>query len=63
MSMCIGQVECEIYRDKRFCRKENAKGNHQICECRHAKRLCDVGYCVFEGECHSRKEGESDGCT
>lgn len=48
MSVCAGKVKCEIYREKRFCRKSTAVGENCECVgCRHAKRLCDVERCVF----------------
>lgn len=48
MSVCIGKIKCEIYREKRFCSKAAAVDeNHECVGCRHAKRQCDVGHCVF----------------
>lgn len=48
MSVCAGKVLCEIYREKRFCRKAAAVGEGFECVgCRHAKRQCDIGDCIF----------------
>ena len=49
MSACVGKTKCEIYRQKKYCRNGKAAGENRECVgCRHAKRQCDVGYCVFD---------------
>ncbi len=55
MSQCAGKTICEIYRDKKYCRKENARSNDEICNCRHAVMLCEVSRCVFENTCRYKK--------
>lgn len=58
MSMCAGAAECEIYRDKKFCRKAEEKQNDRgQCDCRHARRACEVGPCIMENICQMKKEG------
>ena len=48
MSVCAGKTKCEIYRQKRYCRKTWVlPENYECAGCRHAKRQCDVGHCVF----------------
>lgn len=48
MSVCAGKTECEIYRQKKYCRKAGAAPeNYECSACRHAKRQCEVGHCVF----------------
>ena len=48
MSVCAGKTKCEIYRQKKYCRKNaNVDENHECVGCRHAKRQCEVGHCVF----------------
>lgn len=54
MSMCAGKTECEIYRDKKYCRKavDKLNGYDGICyDCRHAVQPCKVGHCFFEEFC------------
>lgn len=52
MSTCAGKTCCEIYRDKKYCRKVNEKnGSDNVCNCRHAVRPCDVESCNFEAFC------------
>lgn len=49
MSVCAGKTQCEIYRQKKYCRQERAQGEYLECVgCRHAKRQCEIGYCVFD---------------
>lgn len=49
MSMCAGKIRCEIYREKKFCGREGVSDEDHVCMgCRHAKRQCEVGRCVFE---------------
>lgn len=47
MSMCEGKVYCKIYKDKTRCSKWQGE---VMFDCRHARRLCEVGYCAFEAE-------------
>ena len=59
MSVCAGKTKCEIYRQKKYCRKSaNVDENNECVGCRHAKRQCDVGYCVFSvnGWCKALEE-------
>ena len=52
MSACLGRVECEIYRDKKYCRTREGKEDYYgRCDCRHAKKLCEVGNCSFYDLC------------
>ena len=49
MSACAGKINCEIYRQKKYCRKAEAAEEDRECKgCRHARRQCDVEYCPFE---------------
>lgn len=48
--MCEGAVYCEMYRDKKYCRRENCRSNDE-CECRHAARQCEVEQCALESKC------------
>lgn len=57
MSMCEGNIYCEIYRNKKYCHRTEAASEYRECiGCRHAKRRCEVGNCVFEidGLCRER---------
>ena len=57
MSVCAGKVKCEIYRQKKYCRKSTAADDsHECVNCRHAKRQCDVEYCGLDiaGVCQVR---------
>lgn len=52
MSMCAGKTKCEIYRDKRYCRRaEERTGAGGVCDCRHAIRPCEVSICGRERAC------------
>ncbi len=49
---CVGKTECEIYRDKKYCRAVDEKKDlNGACNCNHAVRTCDVGHCSLEGFC------------
>ena len=44
MSMCEGNIYCEIYRNKKYCHRTEAASEYRECiGCRHAKRRCEVG--------------------
>ena len=45
MSWCNGKTYCEIYRNKVYCNRGNRSDNGKLCDCRHAKYLCQVEYC------------------
>ena len=52
MSMCSGKTLCDIYRDKKYCRKVEEKQDARgICNCRHAALGCEVGKCTLEDIC------------
>ncbi len=54
MSVCAGKTKCEIYRQKKYCRKTGAlPENYECAGCRHAKRQCEVAHCVYDatGRC------------
>lgn len=45
---CAGRAYCKLYKDKSQCKKvaERQKDNG-ICDCRHARYLCEVDDCLF----------------
>ena len=47
MSFCAGKVYCEIYREKKYCRRGNHADEGKPCDCRHAKFACEVEECIF----------------
>ncbi len=50
--MCAGKIYCEMFRDKKYCMKAPDRENrYKECECRHAKRLCEVEHCSIEEFC------------
>lgn len=49
--MCSGKMFCDIYRDKKYCRKDNQEPNYKQCNCAHAVLKCDVEKCAFEDRC------------
>lgn len=52
MSACSGKTMCDIYRNKRYCRKLDEKQNDRgVCDCRHAALTCKVDRCVMESIC------------
>ena len=52
MSMCAGAILCDIYRDKKYCRKVDEKQDARgRCDCRHARLTCEVGPCGMESVC------------
>ena len=52
MSMCAGKIYCEMFRDKKYCRKAPERENYnKECVCRHARKLCEVETCHFEELC------------
>lgn len=51
MSWCGGKVCCEIYREKRFCRRGDHADEGEPCDCRHAKWACEVGECSLMRKC------------
>lgn len=65
MSTCAGKTECEIYRDKKYCRKaiDKLNGYDGICyACRHATYLCKVGFCPFESFCGMKDQPSIEEC-
>ncbi len=57
MSWCGGKIECEIYRDKKYCRRRDHADEFTPCDCRHAKYLCEVEECSMEKNgCGGRRE-------
>lgn len=63
MSLCEGRVYCKIYRDKKFCQKRREReGSKGVCDCRHARCLCEVSDCVLSGSCYdyARMNGGAD---
>lgn len=55
--MCTGKQFCKIYRDKSYCSKvqDRIKENDE-CECRHARRKCEIARCAFEDICPEREK-------
>lgn len=51
MSFCGGKVCCEIYRDKKYCRRGDHAENGEPCDCRHAKWACEVDACSIADKC------------
>lgn len=51
MSYCGGKVCCEIYREKRFCRRGDHADEGEPCDCRHAKWACEVNECSLADKC------------
>lgn len=51
MSYCGGRVCCEIYRDKKYCRRGDHADNGVPCDCRHAKWACEVDACSIADKC------------
>ena len=58
MSMCAGEIYCEIYRDKKYCRAQDKKKDRERCECRHARFLCEVERCAFGEFCGDKGREE-----
>lgn len=58
--MCSGKVLCDIYRDKKYCRKDGRESNSKQCNCTHAVLTCEVEECAFADRCmiwqHFNKE-------
>lgn len=50
MSWCGGRVCCEIYRDKKYCRRGNHAADSKPCDCRHARFACEVNECHGAGD-------------
>ena len=51
MSWCGGRVYCEIYRQKKYCRRGDHAEEGKPCDCRHAKWGCEVGACSLMEKC------------
>ena len=51
MSYCGGKVCCEIYREKKYCRKGDHADEGKPCDCRHAKWACEVNECSLADKC------------
>ena len=52
MSMCAGKTDCEIYRDKRFCRRSEVRQDeYRVCRCSHARMPCQIGSCSLTDIC------------
>ena len=48
MSWCGGRIYCEIYRQKKYCRRGDHAEEGEPCDCRHAKFACEVEEgCIF----------------
>lgn len=62
MGMCSGKVYCKIYRDKKYCKKSDAKGDYKECNCRHARALCQVSICGFSEDCPQKRFMEDKQC-
>lgn len=46
---CAGKMYCKLYKDKSQCKKvAERQKNHGICDCRHARLLCQVSECAWE---------------
>lgn len=46
---CIGKTCCKLYDDKTKCKKVTEREDHNgICNCRHARYLCEVKECLFQ---------------
>ena len=58
--MCAGKIYCDIYRDKKYCRRDH-KGDYEKCDCQHAVVQCAVGDCVFLELCPIVKERGDNG--
>lgn len=60
MSMCAGAIMCDIYRNKKYCRKVDEKqDNRGRCDCRHARLICEVERCGMESVCEITKRGRN----
>jgi hypothetical protein len=50
---CIGKTFCKLYEDKSKCKKVTEReDSNGICNCRHARYLCEVKECLFQ---HTRE--------
>lgn len=58
MSMCAGEIYCEIYRDKKYCKTQEKMKERGRCECRHARYLCEVEPCAFWEYCGNKGREE-----
>jgi len=58
MSMCAGEIYCEIYRDKKYCRAKDKKKDRERCECRYARFRCEVETCAFREFCGDKGRQE-----
>lgn len=57
--MFCAKTECEIYRNKRYCKTAAEKQNNGVCKCRHAKYRCEVGELCFSVKNCSTASGEA----
>lgn len=56
MSFCA-RTKCDIYREKRFCRKAEEKERSGVCDCRHAVYPCGAGdFCSMAKTCAQATE-------
>ena len=56
MSVCAGKDHCNIYRDKKFCRRaKDLENKNGICDCRHAVPMCEVEHCPLLRICQYRR--------
>lgn len=59
MSKCPGKYLCNIYRDKKYCRKREDKENGYdgVCMCRHAILPCkaEESPCFFRDICNDKE--------
>lgn len=53
MSWCGGRVDCEIYRQKKYCRRGDHAEEGEVCNCRHAKYTCEVEDCSLIKMCQN----------
>lgn len=45
---CIGKTCCKLYDDKTKCKKvKEREDSNGVCNCRHARYLCEVKECLF----------------
>lgn len=46
--ICSGKIFCDIYRDKKYCRKDSRASDFKQCNCSHAVFECEVGACIMK---------------
>lgn len=45
---CKGKICCKLYSDKSQCQKVKERETNGVCDCRHARLLCELKPCVYE---------------